>query len=183
MYAAVAEVLDFFDTNRARLEEAVAAVPVDLHARRPGAEQWSVAEILAHLAIVERRVLQLLISSIEAAASAGLAPEAETILPVVPTVNVARLVDRSRRVATSEASMPPADADARHAMRDLAETRTELRRLLLEFAGQALSTVVVPNPVLGPVNVYQSVVFLAAHEARHTQQIHEARASLVPHAP
>jgi hypothetical protein len=175
MHPRVAEVLDFFETHRVGLLRASAAVPLHLTVRRPTPGQWSVAETLAHVAIVERRVMQLLRSRIEAATASALGPELESG-SVVPSVDVGRLLDRTRRITTNPSSQPPAAADADRAWNELEETRRDLRALLLQFDGVALSKVVLPNPVLGPIDVYQWVVFLAGHEARHAAQIEEVGA-------
>ena len=177
MHPRITEVLTYLDTQRAVLERAVATVPANLRKRRPSPERWSVAEILAHLAIVEGRVTQLLGAQIGAARAAGLGSERETS-GVVSTVDVARVLDRSRPVTASAASQPPADADVDIALAALAERRDALRATLAAADGLALAEVSAPNPALGPLNVYQWVVFVAAHEARHAAQIHETVGAL-----
>ena len=172
MHPRITEVLTYLATQRAVLERAVATVPASLRKRRPAPERWSVAEVLAHIVIVEGRVTQLLAAQIGAARAAGLGRERETSA-VVPTVNVARVLDRSRPVTAGAASQPPADADAEIALAALVERQKALRATLAAADGLALGEVSAPNPVLGPMNVYQWVVFVGAHEARHAAQIHE----------
>ncbi|MFL5576709.1 MAG: DinB family protein, partial [Gemmatimonadaceae bacterium] len=111
MQSRTQEILAHLDTHRAELERAVAAVPAQLRERRPAAERWSVAEILEHLALVEARIAHLLGDRLAAARAAGLGAERETS-PVVPTLDVARLLDRSRPLTASEASQPRAGLDA-----------------------------------------------------------------------
>jgi hypothetical protein len=45
--------------------------------------------------------------------------------------------------------------------------------------GLALSEIVQPHPVLGPINLYQWIAFVGAHEARHAAQVMELRELLV----
>jgi hypothetical protein len=176
------EVLQELDARRAALESAVAAVPPELRERRPAPDRWSVAEILEHVAIVEGQVTGLLAKLVDSARTAGLGPERETG-PVVPTVDVARLLDRGRPVTAGPASMPREGLDAEAALAALARQREALRETLLAADGLALSEVAAPNPVLGTLNAYQWVVFVAGHEARHTEQVREAAAALDPPAP
>lgn len=177
MHPRIREVLDHLDTQRAELERAVAAVPPALRDLRPAPERWSVAEVLEHLALVEGQITRLLQNLIESARAAGLGPEQETS-PVVPTADLSRILDRSRPVSAGAASTPRAGLDANVAARELAQQREVLRSIILSADGLALTKVTAPNPVLGPLNAYQWVLFVSVHEARHTAQIREISAAL-----
>jgi hypothetical protein len=166
------EVLTLLDSHRAALAEAVAAVPVALRERRPAPGRWSAAEVLEHLAIVEGGITQLLHAQVGAARSAGLGVERDTS-PVVPTVPVDRLLDRSAPITASARSQPTGGLGADAAWEALAERRRTLRELVLAADGAALSDVVIPHPILGPLSVYQWLVFIGAHEGRHAGQIRE----------
>ena len=172
MHPRTSEVLTYLAAQLEVLGRAVAAVPPALRAWRPAPDRWSVGEVLAHVAAVERRATQLLQARLDAARAAGLRPERETS-PVVPTVAIRRILDRSRPVSASPAAQPPANADAAAAWAAIAEGHDALRSALAAADGLALSEVTVPNPVFGALNVYQWVVFLGAHEARHAAQIAE----------
>ena len=177
MHPRLREVLGHLETSRAALKRAVAAVPSELRGRRPAAERWSVAEVLGHLALVEGQITRLLKTKIEAALANGLGPEHEASA-VLPTVDVARLLDRGRRLEASPSARPSADLDAERAMSELAARREALCGLLTGVDGLALGDIVIPNPVLGPLNVYQWAVFVGGHEGRHTAQIEEIAAKL-----
>jgi hypothetical protein len=155
----------------------VAGVPEDRRERRPAPDRWSVAEILEHLGIVEGGITQLLDGQVAAARAAGLGAERETS-PVVPTVPVRRLLDRTARLTASARSLPTGGLAAGAAWETLVERRSALRHLLVASDGLALSALVIPHPVLGPLNVYQWLVFIGAHEGRHAKQIQEAGAVL-----
>jgi hypothetical protein len=43
-----------------------------------------------------------------------------------------------------------------------------------ETDGLAIAGIVFPHRLLGPLNLYQWVIFMGAHELRHAQQIREA---------
>ncbi len=53
------------------------------------------------------------------------------------------------------------------------QTRAALRAAILAGDGRALSEVVQPHPVLGPINLYQWALFVGSHEIRHTGQVRE----------
>jgi uncharacterized damage-inducible protein DinB len=177
MHPRTTEVLNYLEAQHAVLEQTIAAIPPAYHAKRPGPERWSIAEVLAHVAIVEHFIVRLLRAKLDAARAAGLGPERDTS-PVVRTFDIDRVHDRSRRVEAMPEVYPPPDADVTTAMRSIAEAHEAIRALITSADGLALSEVSAPNPVLGPLNVYQWVAFLGGHEARHVGQIVEAARQL-----
>jgi DinB superfamily len=177
MHPRVREVLECLDAHHTDLQRAMEDVPVALRDRRPGPERWSVAEILDHLALVEERIVQLITRELADARARGLGPERGDT-PVVATLDPSRLVDRSRRLIASEAAQPLKGVDAASARARLERARQTTRDVLLRADGLALADVTAPNPVLGPLNVYQWVLFVAGHEGRHAAQIREIGAAL-----
>jgi DinB superfamily len=167
------EVLDLLDTHRATLADAVRAVPEPLRGRRPAPERWSVAEILEHLGIVEGNITQLLRARIDAGQAEGLGPERDTSEAVSKAL-VDRVLDRSARITTSARSQPTGNMDADAAWDVLVERRRDLEALVRSADGLALGQIIAPHPVFGPLDVYQWLAFVGAHEGRHAQQIREA---------
>ncbi|MEP6705962.1 MAG: hypothetical protein ABJC05_00505, partial [Pyrinomonadaceae bacterium] len=68
---------------------------------------------------------------------------------------------------------PQGDIDARSAWATLQQSRETLRAAFLAGDGLALSQVIQPHPVLGPINLYQWMLFVGSHEMRHTAQVIE----------
>jgi hypothetical protein len=126
---------------------------------------------------VEGRILRLLDEELTRARAAGLGPEHDTS-PVVHTVPVLRLLDRSARLEARESALPSGKVGADDAWRELQAIRSALRATILAADGLALSELVLPHPRLGPLNVYQWLVFVGAHEGRHTAQVREASGML-----
>ena len=177
MHVRIEEVLAFIDTHRAALAQTLSGVPTEVRDRRPATERWSIGEVLGHLAVVEGRVTNLLRTGIESARAAGLAAERESGA-VVPTLDIARILDRSRPITASAGAQPPAGIHAETAWAGLQARRAALREVVISADGLALEEVTAPNPVLGTLNAYQWIVFIGAHEARHTAQIREIAAVL-----
>jgi hypothetical protein len=177
MHPRIHEVLDYLDTRRAALTSIVATVPPGSRDRRSAPDRWSVAEVLEHLALVEGQVTGLLTKLIDSARASANGPDPETSA-IVPTVDLSRLLNRSQQVTAGEASQPRAGLDATAAEAALTRQREALRALVVSADGLALAEVTSPNRLLGPLNAYQWVVFVAGHEARHTAQIEEIAAAL-----
>jgi hypothetical protein len=55
----------------------------------------------------------------------------------------------------------------------LAESRRELLSALDLADGLALGQISFPHPLIGPLDLYQWVLFVGQHEARHAAQIEE----------
>jgi len=167
------QLLSEIDAYRAALHEAVQAVPEALRERRPAPDRWSVAEVLEHLAIIERRVTQLVVDAAATLESGG-APGAY----VRPTQAIERLLDRSERVDAPDRVRPKGELDAAAAWQQLQASREELRRAVEAVEDRNLAAVQRPHPVLGNLDLYQWIITVGGHEARHTLQIREAAADL-----
>jgi hypothetical protein len=172
MHPRIEEVLNYLDTERSALRDAVELVPSALRNQSPGPDRWSVAQVLQHLASVENRIGMAMTKWIADARTGGTGPETETS-SVVNNVLVQAIADRSKRRDAPEEFRPPGDADAESAWAALERSRKTLRAAILAGDGLALGGVVQPHPVLGPIDLYQWALFEGSHEARHTGQIRE----------
>lgn len=173
MHPRTQEILDFLDRSDAEFARAVASVPRELHNQQPGPDRWSVAEIVEHVALTEGRIAGRIARELDSARNNGLRRESDTS-PVVPTFDVAPVIDRSRTVVASDEVMPHAGIDGDQAMSALADQHRALRDIVVSTDGLALGDVVVPHRVFGPINLYQWLVFTGAHEVRHAAQVREA---------
>ncbi len=171
------EVLNYLEQTRNELRAAVDSVPSGSRNTKPAADRWSVAQILDHLAMAHRLVAALVGKSIAEAQANGLGTETETS-SVLPTIPTERILDRTQKVPAPEMIIPRSDLDAETAWSELDEAREKLRAAFLTGDGLALAQVVQRHPVLGPINMYQWVLFNGSHEARHTLQIRELAAAL-----
>jgi hypothetical protein len=171
------EVLNYLDQTGTELRAAVDSIPSPARNTKPAADQWSVAQILDHLAITNSRVAALVSKSIAEAKANGLGPDTATgrVLGTIPTE---RILDRTTKVQAPEMIRPRSEVDAETAWADLEQAREKLRAAFLTGDGLALDQVIQPHPVLGPINMYQWVLFNGSHEARHTLQIREIAAEL-----
>lgn len=172
MHPRTEEVINYLDARRNELRAAIDSVPAQARNTQSTANQWSVAQVLDHLTIVDKRVAAGVGKWIADARGNGLGEETETT-SVAGTIPNEKIVDRSRKVAAPEEIRPRTDVDAETAWAELEQAREKLRAAFLTGDGLALGEVVQPHPVLGPINIYQWMLFCASHEARHTLQIRE----------
>ena len=170
MHPRAQELLNHLARARAELAEAVASVPPSARQTRPAADQWSVAEILEHLAIVETRIGAMVAKDVAAAKAAGLARETSES-SVLDTVDIAGLKDRRQKRVAGEASLPTGGLTADEAWARLEASRASLEAALRDADGWALETLTQSHPRLGAMNLYQWIGFVGAHESRHAAQI------------
>lgn len=93
--------------------------------------------------------------------------------PIVGTIDMDRVLDRSRRITAGEAALPTGKLGVDDAWTAFENARAVLCNTVRDCDGLAIGEIVHPHPVLGPINLYQWIVFVGAHEARHAGQIIE----------
>ena len=177
MHPRLEEVLNYLDAERSDLREAIELVPAELRDRQPGPDRWSVAQVLQHLVIIEQRIGMGMTKWVADAKAGGLRPEGKKS-SVLMSLDLAVIADRSRRRNAPEEVRPNGELDAASALAALEQTRAALRAAVMPADGLALGDVIQPHPVLGPINVYQWLLFVGSHEVRHTGQVREIAAEL-----
>jgi hypothetical protein len=172
MHARIRELIDYLDEQRVVLRDAFDAVPAELRETPPAPDCWSAANTIEHLAIVEQRVAMLMTKKIEAARAEGAAPDAATD-PILPTLGLSRVLDRSRRVDAPPAALP-SGLSAAAAWEALESSGAAVRDVLRGSGDVDLGALAHPHPLFGPLSLYEWAGFIGAHEARHAEQIRES---------
>lgn len=165
-------IADYLAATRADVVRAAAEVPDALWHRAPVEGGWSPAMIVDHLRAVEHGIVRLMQKVIPEAVAAGHPRETETS-PALDAAFIARTSDRSRRIEAPERVRPTRTPDREAGLAALAAERTALLAALVPGDGLALGSLEWVHPVLGTLNLYQWLVFVGAHEARHTAQLGE----------
>ena len=90
MQKKLAEVLDYLDAARARLLESVAHVNSVFGEIRPRPDDWSVAQILSHIASVDNSVATLVTRSVAWGKENGVGPETsdESVLSTIDSQSI-----------------------------------------------------------------------------------------------
>ncbi|MBS1818782.1 MAG: DinB family protein [Acidobacteria bacterium] len=169
----LAAVRETLAADRALLLSAVDRVPVALRTRKPGPDRWSVQDVLEHLSIVERGALMRIAGLVEAA------PRAEAPVSGTPTpFDRGRLANRAQKITAPDRIVPTGALSVDASLQSLTESRTRLLALLDAAEGKDLTKVSVEHPALGPLDGYQWISAVSAHEMRHALQIDEIAAAL-----
>lgn len=127
--------------------------------------EWSVAEILYHLCLVEERV----IADLEKALARE--PQPVGVLKrLIPTSIVGLRVVRVKAPRAVTPTNPP---DKTAALENYEAARSRLKQLCALHGREKLKQVAFNHPFLGPIAGTAAVSFLGYHELRHYKQIRE----------
>ena len=181
MHQHLIDVLSALDSSRQALRQEMAAIPAEARSAHPAPDRWSPIEIVHHLALVETRFSAVVGGKISAALDAGLGPETQPREPLPERIRTL-LANRTEKRTAPEAAMPSGDLNEAAAWAAADKARASFRSAVLSADGLALSSVIHEHPFFGPLNVYQWVELIAAHEMRHVAQVREAAAQLLARA-
>jgi hypothetical protein len=172
MHPRLAELVDYATAQRTALLGAVSAVPEPLRDERIHTDTWSIAEVLEHLHRVENGIARLLVLTIERGRPAGISEERETV-SLLNSLDAYDLTRRDRRLVAPDPVAPRGDYTAAQGLAALAQSREALLAAIRSGDGLALGELTFAHPLLGSLDLYQWILFVGQHEARHAAQIAE----------
>ncbi len=172
MHPRLTELLAYLDKQRDRVRAEASRLPRDRWSVKPSPEKWSIAEVIWHLQRVERGVAKLIAKRTSEARASG-HPVEEGTSSVIGTLDATNIEDRTHRLTAPTQVSPPEPIDPSEVELQLEESRTMLRAAIVDADGLALGSITHPHPVLGEINLYQWILFVGKHEARHAGQIAE----------
>ncbi len=163
---------EHLERTRDRIEELCAPLSADRANWRGQPGNWTIHEIVEHLAVTERRLLLGVLRSLKGNAAtieelAEAEGKAEMILDRVPV--------RSTKITAPEAVRPVGGyGEWPGALEGFREAR--LKTLSAEAnASEEFDRRVFPHPMLGNLTLRQWLLFAAAHAERHALQIEEVQ--------
>ena len=166
----LAELLDALDASRRELAAALEHVPPRLRDRAPADDAWSVAQLIEHLVLVE----SVSMGALErVAARTPMREPHDVVADDAHRFDDAPLLDRSVRVTAPEIVQPSGSTTAAEAWARLGLTRERTEAIVRAADGRALERATLKHPRFGPLNGYQFVAVLAAHERRHALQLRD----------
>ena len=158
------------DTERAQFLAEVARVPAAVQGRRPAADRWSVAEIVEHVARIDRGIAKLF--ALRIAEPRPASPEELADAALTPA-KVARVRDRTERLEAPERVRPSGSLTPEAALEELSAARVALKAAYVAADAAVLDGNVHPHPMLGLLSLRAWVQLAAHHDWRHAQQVAE----------
>lgn len=162
--------------ERAHLLAEVARVPRARQGEAIVPGRWSVAEVVEHVARVERGVVRML----EAGRAGALrAPATPPLGAPLADAVVGRLRDRGEPLEAPERVRPTGAPTPEDALAELAQARAALLDAYRTAGDEVLDGGAYPHPYLGPLTLRGWVEMSAHHDARHAAQVAELAAASV----
>ena len=159
----------YLTETRKGVEDAVKNLNEAQWRYKPAADRWSVAEIVEHLAVIED-----VLKAVFAKLPDGPPPTADRDAAKFDAELVAKVTDRSKKFEAPPNARPAARWTPEGALDHFIASRAFTAGLLNNTPALRAHTFV--HPVFGPLDGYEWILAVAAHTARHTQQILEVKA-------
>jgi DinB superfamily len=153
------------DSTHRGLLDLVGAIDEERFTRRPSENEWSVAEVVHHLSLVEQYVINSLEQSL-----ARPPQRLPMIRRLIPTRIVA---SRLLRVKAPKGVQPLNPPPKEQLIENFNATRARLKSLCAEHDRARLRQVIFKHPFLGPIDGTATISFVGYHELRHYKQIRE----------
>jgi hypothetical protein len=153
------------DSIHSRLVDTITPIDEASFTQNPSEKEWSIAEILHHLYLVEARVIEEL-----EAALANPPRKVALLRRLMPTFIVASRLLRVKSPRSVIPLNPPARAEV---IANYEAVRTKLKKLCSVHGRSRLKQTVFKHPVLGEIDGAATVSFIGYHELRHYKQVRE----------
>jgi hypothetical protein len=147
------------------------SIPVERWCNCPALNEWSAAQIVAHLVVVERGV----VTNVD-----RLTQKAPIPVPFPKRMHLPLWLVEARVIRRkSPASLDESLLEEKEAMlAGLRGVRERTLAFISETERRDLSAYCWRHPFLGMLNAYEWMEMIAAHQLRHTKQVREIEAKL-----
>src|SRR5256885_12420783 len=153
------------DSVHNKLIETVSPLEPAVFSQRPSEAEWSVAEIVQHLCLVEERVIKDL--------ERGIAKEPQSVRFLKKFVPTSIVSSRLLRVKAPKAVNPVAVLEKDVAIETFNCARNSLKTLCAAHGHDRFRKLVFKHPFLGDIDGVATISFVGYHEHRHYKQIRE----------
>lgn len=136
--------------------------------KKPADDQWSIRQIMEHLARMEGGIAKTIAEQLNA-------KDKHT----TPDKPIELTINRDIKVQAPDVMVPGDDFVALDALKQkLAYTHDQLNQVAAHADDEELAARSYPHPVFGELNLKQWIPLLGYHEKRHIEQIREVKETL-----
>ena len=164
-YSAMKRSLRRLDSIHSKLVDTITPIEDPLFSRNPTDNEWSVAEIVHHLCLVEERVIKELETQL-----ANPPRRIGFLRKLIPTSIVASRLVRVKAPRAMNPINPPARTEL---IANYDTARSRLKELCSLHDENRFKQIVFKHPFLGEIDGTATISFIGYHELRHYKQIRE----------
>jgi hypothetical protein len=178
LHPRIAEIVAFLNAEREQLVTYVNTLSDSVSQHRPAPAQWSVADTLEHLALLEDSVGRLVSTLIKQARTEGDVQDVE-MSSIMGTLDQYNVEGTETKLVAPERVRPSGAASVSASLQRLTDSREHLLNAVRSASGLDLTRVSAPHPFFGPINAYQWLVLIGRHELRHLKQMKNSAADFL----
>jgi hypothetical protein len=168
-FRSIPEIYEHIDRTRTRLFLVVEGLSEEQQGYTPAPDRWSVTELVEHLSIVEGNVAGLLDKLLGKAEESG---AGSVVVGDIEPVSIEEFIERTRGVKLEAPErIRPTGVSLADSLARLRESRAALHTLRPRIERADGRAIRFPHPAWGPLDLYQWLLFVGAHEDRHLAQI------------
>jgi hypothetical protein len=165
--------IDYYIKTREKLLADVKGLSAAQVNWKADSTRWSVYQCTEHIALAESMIWQWIQMTEHSPAT----PDKRSDVKHTTEELVTATTDRSHKFQAPEMLKPGAQFDGEQAALDAFVRRRDSTIDYIRITQDDLKDHFITHPVFGTMDLYQGLVLLAAHTARHTLQIEEVMAS------
>jgi uncharacterized damage-inducible protein DinB len=177
VYHTIADILAANEQAQSRFMAAVSNLTNEQADFRPDENQWTIAEIVEHISIVNDGFLRLTHKLLKQAESAPTPPMSDLNL------GHTSLDENGQQPGPFQAPdrvRPQGGVSVEDSLAKMRASLAGFTEIQSRLEAVELSEQMFPHPSLGPINAYQWMVLLGEHEDRHRGQIERLKAAAGP---
>jgi hypothetical protein len=159
-------ILEKLAKAQAAFSRAADAIACEQWKTKPSASEWSAAEVVAHLIIVERTIV---------GGADRITQKVPKPVPFLKRMHLPMWLVESR-IVKIKSPLPPEDtllANKEEMLAELRGARERTLAFLQKTDKRDLRKYCWPHPFIGMLNVYEWFEMIASHQVRHTKQVVE----------
>jgi uncharacterized damage-inducible protein DinB len=165
--------IDYCQKTESRLLAVVKGLSLDQLNWKADSTRWSIYQCTVHLALSETQIWELIQTTEHSPAT----PDKRSEVKLTTEELIAALTDRSHKWQSPEMLKPATQFSGEQAALHAFVLRRDSTISYIGSTNDDLKDHFIKHPAFGTMDLYQELVLLAAHTARHTLQIEEVMAS------
>lgn len=165
--------IDYFSKTKERLLNDIKGLSYTQLNFKADSTRWSVAQCVEHIALAESLIWQWIYGTTKQAPT----PEKKSEMKFTDEQLIQITIDRSKKFKAPEALQPVGKFDN---MDEALKNYISRRDSTIAYIGSTqddLKNRYIAHPAMGTLSLYQALLFLAAHNERHTLQLEEVKAN------
>jgi len=171
------EILERTGQARAVLLASVERLSAEQMDTRPGADSWSIGEVLHHLALAHEATAKLMSVMLRRTRDENIPPDPAPDRSVLDSIDgVVPGVQRGKAMAPDRVT-PKSYLASEETIARLEASRDRLVGTVAALSAFDLTQLTFPHPFFGELDAYQWLLVTGWHERRHTKQIERIQSS------